>query len=317
VLDILDHIPEELQDVAGYSLLDERTYEEIARLLGILSGTIGAPAGDPFTLDCGSRSLLVGVQGRAGEADVNKIQPLCMSATDISNGSTTGVFVGGFTGTTIGDLFVRRCPKNMAVKRVVVQTSSLVERMVLECERIDQGKVQLETSLQFHGGVGGTMFRERCPIGTVMTGLHGRAGQEVDRLGAMCRQVAAADVGGTRIVRMTGREDGIVIDGHSGFGGTAWSRDLCPSDMALIGLHLIAGARINRVKGICADAAKWSDERVVTGAVPTAGLNPRGSADGGGEASVFCPRQSFLSGWNIRAGSRVDGFAATCVRAED
>jgi RNA polymerase sigma-70 factor (ECF subfamily) len=40
VLDMLDHIPEELQDVAGYSLLDELTYEEIARLLGISKRTV-------------------------------------------------------------------------------------------------------------------------------------------------------------------------------------------------------------------------------------------------------------------------------------
>ena len=40
VLDILNQIPEELQDVAVYSLLDELTYEEIARLLGISKRTV-------------------------------------------------------------------------------------------------------------------------------------------------------------------------------------------------------------------------------------------------------------------------------------
>jgi RNA polymerase sigma-70 factor (ECF subfamily) len=40
VLDILDRIPEELQDVAVYALLDELTYEEIARLLGVSKRTV-------------------------------------------------------------------------------------------------------------------------------------------------------------------------------------------------------------------------------------------------------------------------------------
>jgi RNA polymerase sigma-70 factor (ECF subfamily) len=40
VLDVLSRVPEELQDVAVYFFLDELTYEEIARLMGISKRTV-------------------------------------------------------------------------------------------------------------------------------------------------------------------------------------------------------------------------------------------------------------------------------------
>jgi RNA polymerase sigma-70 factor (ECF subfamily) len=40
VLEILSRVPEELQDVAVYFFLDELTYEEIARLIGVSKRTV-------------------------------------------------------------------------------------------------------------------------------------------------------------------------------------------------------------------------------------------------------------------------------------
>lgn len=280
------------------------------------SPQVGAATGTTFNLDCGTGNILVGVQGYA-DSRVNDVAPLCKTAAD-ANAGTGGVWAPGHAGVLTGDFYWRQCPNGMAVTKLHVRSSSGIDRLVLECERLTEGSTQAAVAMPVAGTAIGTPFRERCPAGSVMTALTGRSGSRLDRLGGMCRPVTKVvdSATGTRWVKTSGSANAIHLEAYGGWGGDPWTTDACDDGKAMIGIDYRAGSRIDRIRGVCADAVKWSDERGVVGAVPIQGMRLHGGT-GGSDIRAECPREYFLQGWDLYTDGSANRIEAFCIRAED
>lgn len=255
----------------------------------------GALVGSASTQSCPSGEVAVGAAGRAGQL-IDSIGLVCSSEADVLAGleTTSSQFppaggLGGFP-------WARRCPSGMALRTVLVRTSSNVDRLRLICRQLAPTAERRDRRLSGIGeGSGANPYEEiePCSARTVLTGLWVRSSSEVDRLGGYCSQVAESCQEEGCFQQRIGRSHFLVP--HGAWGGVQ-TDDLCGPDEALIGLQARAGARVDAIGGICASAAEWTrPDRTPT----LRFLSLRGGS-GGSFTERFCLRSEFVSGWRIR-----------------
>jgi hypothetical protein len=275
----------------------------------------GGSGGTPFQEVCSEGQLMTGIIGYA-DSVVSGIQVRCKTPAEINAGNG-GRWNDNWNGSETGYLYERHCPKGQAVRRILGRSSTLVDNIVLECEKLDLGSQQGSEWTPPAGLETGSNFEERCPIGTVMTVLTGSNDNNVARLGGVCQAVDrfGQGAGGTPHVRMKiGSEVG-VLEAHGSFKGKAWTTTCGNTSEALIGFGVnLDGTNVERVWGVCAHAENWSDERNVAPSSHSTGAFGR---DRGVITTRICPREYFLSGLETFVdANKVRQIEGICVRAE-
>src|SRR4029078_13517641 len=91
---------------------------------------------------------MVGMSGAAGDL-VNKLAPICQAASNVAAASTAGYTSPTAVGTDTGSAFGRVCPPGMAVHRIYGRSGALVDRLRLECEKVNKGTSQILASPNF------------------------------------------------------------------------------------------------------------------------------------------------------------------------
>jgi hypothetical protein len=291
----------------------------------------GGTGGSAFTSDCGRGKVLVGIIGHADHL-VNRLVPICGDAALVRAGTFSSSQGNVVAGTAIGSPFIRVCPTGKAVKSMQVRAGSLVDQIKLECEKMTDGFLQTQTALTAIGDPNrGIVYRERCPVGSIMTGINGQADASfVYRLGGMCQQVRD-DGESVSPINLTlppicdslgcrGRGTGIPLQSQGSFAGFEWptSEESCSPGSGLVGMILQSGvdgsfrAPLRRARGICARITDWSTpDRVIT----FQHLPDHGGATLRPPAQTLtCPRRQFITGWEIRAdGSGVHQLQPVCT----
>lgn len=273
-------------------------------------GTGGTVAEDM----CATGELMIGVNGSSSNY-VRTLQAVCASASNLAAGTADAGRKLTMRGSADGPSFKRICPAGQAVKGIRINSGTYVDSLTLECQKVTTTAVPASATLGFLGSTQSSAASyESCPYGSVLTQINGRSASELNRLVGQCRQVK--DWGD--YVTLTGSED-IVVAGHGGWGGDAFI-DSCPNGEALIGLEIRSAGRIDRVRGICASAEAWSTSYA---AVTRTYLSAHGGTGGESPRVLECPREHFLTGWNVWYGNygtdfvSVHGIQPICTRAED
>ena len=147
----------------------------------------GGGGGRPFSISCPNGHVLVGVRGKAG-ARIDRVSLVCVSLN--ADGSWNGKSsVAGAAGGGGGSEYSRECARGSAVSGIVLETGGEVDAFNLACRRLVAGGVfGGDTNwLAPVGGSGGHLSGPFiCPSTTPASGLHGRAGARIDRLGLTC-----------------------------------------------------------------------------------------------------------------------------------
>jgi hypothetical protein len=118
-------------------------------------------------------------------------------------------------------------------------------------EALGQSSNELSVStnysyLPFRGGTGGQAVNISCASGYVASGIHGRAGQYIDRLGLICRALRADGSLGPSYDSMP----------VGGWGGSDF-RIECPPGGAIVGFHGASGDYLDRLGLICSSPSAW------------------------------------------------------------
>jgi len=273
----------------------------------------GASQGSSFDDDCPDGTLLTGVTGLAYRK-LRALVGICQDVDEIRARTSEDRTYLDVQGTPDdGEPYSRFCPAGQAVKGILAHAGSGgVYGFTLSCENVDRANEQDMDLQATFGSTDGVKERARCPRYSVMAGLFGATGSEVDRLGGVCH--SASDLGD--FVTVHSSVAGIV-PARGGWAGTDFAKDACDGGSALVGLEIRSGTRINRVRGLCADAWSWS--RTGTSA-PVSSLDNHGGT-GGDLTRVECPRGYFLFGWDIwtdevNGDDRVTGIRPICMQPE-
>lgn len=150
--------------------------------------------------------------------------------------------------------------------------------------------------MPYHGGSGGTAYTIDCGYG-VAVGIQGWAGQYIDRLGLVCRNLGA---------------DGSLGEPYNTFavGGSGGSsfRVECPVGQAIVAIGGANGWYVDRLEIGCSTPAGWMNP----GGVKT---YPTGVGGTGGTYFFDnCNHGFVLTGFNLRTGYFVDGVQGRCSK---
>ena len=156
--------------------------------------TAGGTGGSPFTSDCSSDGVMVGIKVRTGSL-VDSVQAVCVKVR--SNGSWAGgTFDGtraGGNGGTAGSLI---CQSGSAVQSVFGKAGSLIDAIGVNCVTMagPSGIVTTAGSPQGMGplgGSGGSVFKHDCNGGQIAKGISGSAGTLIDKISVNCHNPTA------------------------------------------------------------------------------------------------------------------------------
>lgn len=152
------------------------------------------------------------------------------------------------------------------------------------------------------GGDGGRSFAMRCAAGSFVTGLGGRAGAVIDRIGPMCQTLLAGPQG----------HGDATQPAATGGGGGELLALMCPEGQVAIGLGGRAGAVIDAVHLVCTPVERTSDgtlRRTLAGHLDE---TAEAGGPGGKTFELLCPDETALSGLVGRSGAVVDSLAIAC-----
>lgn len=266
------------------------------------------------TRTCGAGDVLVGVRGRAGSM-LGRLEMMCADEDDVIDENlalSSQVWLGGVASS--GDAFERRCPAGMVVKRLRGRSGARIDQLQVGCEAYPtnaRGPNQVQPIL---GSAVGSPIEQHCLGFGALTGLWGSAGGEVDRIGGRCVSTFTSWFGTPQL------DVGSDVQGIEAVGGAGGSNfdDACPQGQAIVGVRGKAGARLGRVRAICADVAKWNNPST---SAPLHYTPYRGAGPSVGTyASRMCARGSYVVGlktWaskTVHATPTVNGVAPVCRR---
>ena len=162
----------------------------------------GGGGGSPFTEECPTNQVMIGLRGRAGSY-VDRVQAQCGRISLASSGPGS-IQVEVEEGTTLeehggvgGNEFHLACDPGQVVVGFGGGAGSYVDRLSLQCapmklvSDLETGTMAVGigdiVSTWSAGGSGGGEFSATCPAGQMATMINGRAGKYVDRFGLTCR----------------------------------------------------------------------------------------------------------------------------------
>jgi hypothetical protein len=266
----------------------------------------GGPAGSYSTLDCATGEVLVGVHG-AAENYLMGIGALCASQSSVLANRRTAADVRevGWRGVLGGFTFRRWCPAGMVVSGIRGKAGALVDRLEVECRRLNPWSFAVDNQRPWAGGTGGTLVVEKCAGRSALTGLSAQSGDLVDRLGGLCAPVSTACASG--VCRESVSDTKHMLPAYGGWGGQV-AEQTCASGSAIVGLFARAGDLLDAVLPVCANAQRWSGPESETAVL----LSWIGGG-GGSLTARMCPKGQFMTGWQIRADDQtVHGIGPIC-----
>jgi len=151
------------------------------------------------------------------------------------------------------------------------------------------------------GGAGGGAVRDLCDAGSVLVGLHGRAGVLVGAVGGVCAKtrIAGASVELVGTYRLPLR----------GIGGGTPFEILCPPDQAVVAFSGNAGGLLDAIELSCAGMFNEAGITVDGVTEQTARV---GGAGGVPFGPIACGPNAVATGIAPRVGDNVDAFGMTC-----
>ena len=286
---------------------------------------MGGNGGTQADIDCAAGDVMVGVHGSADNRILTRIGPICARIVDVQNGvagpdARAALRFRTAAGNPSGFNFERICPTRMVAEQLRGRAGQGVDRLELYCQRIDRITRVNETALDNAGGSGGVLHSNRCAGRSALAGLTynidltaAKVDYVLSSLGGECMELSRSCLGTTCFeIATNGSTYALGNHGEGTAIPTQERFDRCPSDQALVGLNVQAGAFVDKLGGICAGTAPWSLPASLASA-PTTALTMRGG-NGGTLRTLMCPRQTFLVGWETRAGKLIDSVQPVCRR---
>jgi hypothetical protein len=139
-----------------------------------------------------------------------------------------------------------------------LRSEARIDQLSLRC--VDDDGLGGVISTPARGGTGGNPGNSDCPAGSLMVGVHGRAGAGIDALGAVCAtsaQIAAGSASTSPQVQ------------KGGSGGLPFER-LCPTGMAVKAVAGRSATRVDQLSFICQDVSNGTNPALAFAA--TAGV---------------------------------------------
>lgn len=159
-------------------------------------GGLGPAGGAPFGWDCPAGHVLHGIDASAGRPRRRQLFPaslraLCVPAQAVAQRQVVEPYVGPTIGPPpfggAAPSFRRlACPPGTAVVGLFGRAGRVVDAVGVLCGRVGSEAVGRAAGGAVVGGTGGGPAEWRCPPGTAARGLHGRAGERLDRLEVVC-----------------------------------------------------------------------------------------------------------------------------------
>jgi hypothetical protein len=149
----------------------------------------GGNGGTPFAPEeCPAGAVAIGFQGKSGDR-IDNIELLCSNLNeDGTLGPISGMSPHGGNG---GQPFNQTCQSGGILIGMYGDTGSGVDRLGGQCSSPTSILLSGPTSKigPWGGNGGNNPFDETCGAGSVMTGLVGRSGSELDHIGFLCRKL--------------------------------------------------------------------------------------------------------------------------------
>jgi hypothetical protein len=281
-------------------------------LLGI-SATSGGSGGQAHVLECYPGEYLVGLHGRAG-LEVDQVGPICASDWTVRNAGSDVFRDPGFGGGG-GLPWDRQCPPYMVLRALRGRSGERIDQLELDCKRLDSSEPVRLTSLDRIGITTAPGIRrvslERCAGRSALIGLTHSADSWVHRLGGVCGQIATRSFLGVVTDSLSTTQDPHLLSSN-GSGVGLPGEILCGAGEAVVGLAYRAGTVIDAIAPVCAAVTAWSSPLF------SAPLHEPGTdfgwagGIGGAPGRRYCPRGSFLVGWQIDHGTEVLSIVPQC-----
>lgn len=160
----------------------------------------GGEGGSSYKWSCPEEQAIRGFTGytaQSGELVAN-LRPLC-GTVEARPGGRVRLDRRGVRGVRLAQhksrksRFSLHCPSGKFLVGVEGRAGKFVDRIQLECAELRRDdavwKSDATSSTRSVGGTGGEPFTMRCPAGTVVQGLQGRAGWQLDSLGIRCVEI--------------------------------------------------------------------------------------------------------------------------------
>ncbi|WP_437487711.1 hypothetical protein WME75_07365 [Sorangium sp. So ce1014] len=155
---------------------------------GGAGGAGGAAVDISYEIPCGSGNVAVGIHGRSG-GSIDRIGLMCAPlAGDGTLGTAFQTVTAGGDGGSPGTVL---CPASQVLVGINIWVDSLVYRIELLCQTIDEWKLS-DSNLNVVPGIGnvhGTGYGVKCPMGSAIAQIHGDADQLVRSVHPQCRML--------------------------------------------------------------------------------------------------------------------------------
>lgn len=153
--------------------------------------------------------------------------------------------------------FARACPRGEAAAGFAGTAGTFVDGIAPLCTPLGgpHDAQDVITELDLAGGGGGAAFTRRCPAGTHVVGLRGRAGDLIDAIEVLCLALPAAEVGagggGAATPAAAPSPRPTTLPAAGGAGGEPFERR-CPDGFVVVGVSGRRGEYVNSVVLHCA-----------------------------------------------------------------
>lgn len=161
----------------------------------VLTNPVGGAGGSPFSLNCPSGQIAVGLSVRAGN-NIDQIRLRCAPITNVGVNAyslfaqTGGISLSAAAGGNGGTASTLACPGTFGLKgvsgRVGNGGSGVIDQIRGNCRKL-LSTASVNTLTRGRALSGSVTFALTCPGDTVVTGLRGRAGSLIDRIQLACR----------------------------------------------------------------------------------------------------------------------------------
>lgn len=269
-----------------------------------------------YDTSCLSGQVAIGVYG-AADTIVGELGLICADEDEVTAGDVVSEYRPWLGGSNnAGYEFDRTCPDGMAVKRIYGRAGSRIDQLRIVCEDYPVAPRGHNNPLPVIGTAVGPSRAGHCIGFGAMTGLWGSAGAVIDRVGGTCTPTDAPFWSG--VPTLSNDTAYQSIEAFGGRGGARFGTDKCPAGQALVGFEAKAGARVERLHGICAPLDQWSSDPDAVS--PTYTLYHGGANGPGTWVEQTCSGGEFVVGMEVwasqtaYAGVTVNGIRPICRR---
>lgn len=258
-------------------------------------GYFGGMGGDPKERGC-VNNFVDALRVRAGD-EIDGFQVSCRNSSEFNS------WVGG-TGGTLAPASDTTCPAGEVLVGIRGRAGRLLDRLAMVCAPFSNlHDPALRTTLTTLADEdGGNRFESFCPAGKAVKRFRVRAGAKIDQIQLVCDDPNVV------------RPETAVVTGDVAGGTFDTEYSLrCNGNGALMGLWGKAGARIDRLSGLCRSTMRTGPALTVGDNETKHILAPVVGGSGGTAFATNCEPGELMVGVHVRSGSRLDAIAPMCA----